>query len=400
MTKRTDIVYVLPRPEIGGAEKQMLRLVEHLDSDCYRSTVIFLDGPGSMLAEFEQEADDVIVLHRRGLFDLGTFAQLLGHIRRIRPSTVHATLYIANLFGGWAARLAGVPNVVVSQRGLGIDPRHSHIKRAVHAFFNGFIGLFADVRIVNSQAISDRMAAYGWQDCHVIHNGILDRPLPPEGRLAELKLELGIPECSTILATISRIDPKKDLVTMLQAFRLILDATPDSYLLIAGGGFPDYERLLKNEARELGIESRVRFLGFRDDVADLVCLCDISLLSSVTEGLPNAILESMLLAKPVVATRVGGVPELIDNGVEGYTVDIGDTVSFAAHVIDLIRNPDRREDMGILGRARALADFSVEATVSKTTSAYGSGTHVADPTEADQATPLSRNTPTEWAKQA
>jgi glycosyltransferase involved in cell wall biosynthesis len=329
-----------------------------------------LDGPGTLLREFEQTANDVIVLARRGLFDLVTFAKLLGHIRRIRPTTVHTTLYIANLFGGWAARLAGVPNVVVSQRGLGIDPRHSRLKRGVHALFNGFIGAFSDVRTVNSRAISEKMSTYGWENCHIIHNGVLDCDYPSEGRLAELRLELGIPDGSTVLTTVSRIDPKKDLVTMLRSFRRVLDSEPGTYLLIVGGGFADYAQRLKDETEQLGVDDHVRFLGFRDDVSDILALCDISLLSSVTEGLPNAILEAMLFAKPVVATKVGGVPELIDHGVEGYLVKSGDPEGFANRVVDLIRDPARREAMGTFGRARALSDFSVRTTVAKTTATY------------------------------
>ena len=129
----------------------------------------------------------------------------------------------------------------------------------------------------------------------------------------------------------------------------------------------------------------MRFLGFRDDVSELLALCDISLLSSVTEGLPNAILESMLFAKPVVATAVGGVPELIDHGVEGYLVKSGDPEGFAGRVVDLIRDPVRREAMGIFGRARALSDFSVWATVAKTTATYRAGSAAEEQKPEDQA---------------
>ena len=407
MTNRSDIVYVIPKPEIGGAEIQLIRLITHLNPKQFRVTVICLDGPGSLLSQFEACADEVIVFNRRGLFDVVTFGKLLGQIRRINPKTVHTTLYIANLFGGWAARIAGVPNVVVSQRGLGIDPQHSKLKRAVHALSNGFIGQFSDARIVNSQAISDRMAGYGWTDCKVIHNGILERHCPSEGKLEKLRLELGLSENSTILTTVSRIDPKKDLVMMLRAFRLVLDREPDTTLLIAGGGFPEYDRRLHEEATRLGIIDRVRFLGFRRDITNLIALCDISLLSSITEGLPNAILESMLLGKPVVATRVGGVPELIDHGIEGYLTESGNSSAFADYILELIREPVSRETMGIFGRTRALSEFSMNKTVQKTTAVYGvkNATAAAQDTvnsmpEADESRLKYRRLTSEWAKLA
>ena len=370
MQNRTEIVYVIPRPEIGGAEKQLLRLIEHLDQRRYRSTVICLDGGGTLLPDYVAIADDVIVLDRQGVFEFRTFIGLLSHIRHIRPTTVHTTLYIANLFGGWAAKLAGVPRVVVSQRGLGIDPRHGKLKRVVHAIFNGFIGTFADVRTVNSRAIADRMADHGWTDCQVIYNGILDRPVPDRGRLDALRQEFEIPSESTILTAVSRIDPKKDMSTKLKAFDQVRDQHPDTYLLVAGGGFTDYHQDLVQLAHRLDIIDHLRFLGFRDDASDLLALGDISLLSSVTEGLPNAILESMLMARPVVATAVGGVPELVEDGVEGYLVPKGDSCSFASRICDLIENPVRRESMGILGRARALSEFSIQKTVARTTDIY------------------------------
>lgn len=370
MNKTVDIVYVIPRPEIGGAEKQLLRLIEHLDPTRFRPTLICLDGGGSLLPEFEKVAN-AIVLNRRGLFDVVTFTRLLTHIRRIRPHTVHATLYIANLFGGWAAKLAGVPNVIVSQRGLGIDPRHSRIKRMVHALFNGFIGIFSDVRLVNSRAIAEKMAQYGWHDCQVIHNGILDRPYPTASSLEALRRELEIPKTAKVLTAVTRLDPKKDLDTMLKAFCEVVANERDVYLLVAGGGFEDYRKHLVETAHKLELIDRVRFLGFRDDVADLIALGDLTVLSSLTEGLPNAILESMLLARPVISTNVGGIPELVDDGIEGYLVDKGDHTGLANRIVELLRNPVRREAMGIFGRSRALSDFSVATTVAKTTATYG-----------------------------
>ena len=249
------------------------------------------------------------------------------------------------------------------------------------------------------------MASYGWDDCHTIYNGILDRVYPTTDRLSDLRTELQVPEDATILTTISRIDPKKDLVTMLRSFRVVLDCRPNTYLLIAGGGFSDYHRTLVEEAHRLDIIDHVRFLGFRDDVAELIALGEISLLSSVTEGLPNAVLESMLLARPVVATAVGGVPELIEDGIEGYLVNSGDSQSFADRVIELIDNPVRREAMGIFGRARALADFSVQTTVEKTTANYAKHLTQREHKEytipaQDVREPWEATTPNEWARTA
>lgn len=128
----------------------------------------------------------------------------------------------------------------------------------------------------------------------------------------------------------------------------------------------------------------------------------------MTEGLPNAILESMLFAKPVVATEVGGVPELIDHGVEGYLVKSGDPEGFADRVVDLIRDPVRREVMGTFGRTRALSDFSIRTTVAKTTATYRAGSlegnhkpeDRADTSQAQIEETWKNRTSQEWARLA
>jgi len=118
----------------------------------------------------------------------------------------------------------------------------------------------------------------------------------------------------------------------------------------------------------LGIEERVNFLGFREDPQVILSICDISLLSSLTEGLPNAILESMALGKPVVATEVGGIPELITDGVHGYLVSKGDHEQFACSILNL--NPERAQEMGLAAKEKAHQQFSCQAMVSNTMHVY------------------------------
>jgi len=226
--------------------------------------------------------------------------------------------------------------------------------------------------IVNANAVGRLMARWGYTPAatRVIHNGLSHRRQPRGGRLAGLRRELHIRDDDFLLGTIARTDPKKDLATMVRALAEVYSRHSNVRLLVIGGGYDAYQRELEGLAARLHIQDRVDFLGFREDPTDVMALCRISLLSSVTEGLPNAILESMLLGKPVVATCVGGVPELIEDGVEGWLVPPCDAERFADRVIDLIEHPDVATGMGSAGRSRALRDFSPEAMVQKTVAVY------------------------------
>jgi glycosyltransferase involved in cell wall biosynthesis len=370
MSDRIDILYIIPRPKIGGAERQLLKLIQGLDRRRYRPHVICLDGGGSLLPDYQRAAESVHVIGRRHLMDVRALYRTVEAIRQINPTICHTYLYISNLFGGWAARIAGVPHLIVAQRGLGIDPRHSWLKRLEQRVLNVLIGQFSDARTVNAQAVADRMKAFGWSECEVIHNGMEVTHQTSQTRQNELRSELGLRPHHRILGTIARLDPKKNLETMLRALAHIVRVEPDCVLLVVGGGFEDYAERLKGLSEKLGLSNNIRFLGFRTDPQDLLALCEISLLSSVTEGFPNAILESMFLGIPVVSTAVGGVPELITDGENGYLIEPGDDVSMGERVLDLMDNPSRARVMGELGEIKARTRFGLATMLESTQALY------------------------------
>ena len=367
-----DILYIIPRPEIGGAERQLLMLMQGLDRTRFRPHVICLDGTGSLIDEYRDTAETCIVLNRQKAFDRHTLRALIGYIRTIRPTCVHTWLYIANLYGSIAARIAKVPHVIVSQRGLGIDPQHSKFKVWQMKAFNFLISKLSDHLLVNAQAVAKPMYQVGFKPntTQIVYNGLDLNTTVSIAEQEALKQELGIYPNDLLLGTVARIDPKKDLATMLRAFAIVSKKCAQARLLIIGGGFPHYQRQLEALAQALNVDHRVDFLGFRNDPQAVLSLCDISLLSSITEGLPNAILESMALGKPVVATAVGGVTELIDHETHGQLVMPGDYRAFANAVINLIDNPDLGIQMGTAGKHKAQRQFSRQAMIQNTENIY------------------------------
>lgn len=365
-----DILYIIPRPEIGGAERQLLMLMQGLDRNQYRPHVVCLDGDGSLLADYQQAAESCLIINRKKAFDYRALRMLQNHMKTLQPAIVHTWLYIANLYGSIATRRTIDAPLIVSQRGLGIDPLHSRFKIWQMRQFNRLIAKLCDKLLVNAKAVTEPMYQVGFRPdkTQVIYNGLnLDITITHQQQEA-LRQELNIHADEIILAAIARIDPKKDLETMLRAFAIVHQQNPKTRLIIAGGGFPDYQKKLENLTEELHIRQHVHFLGFRNDPQVILSICTISLLSSLTEGLPNAILESMALGKPVVATEVGGIPELITNGVHGFLVPKGDFEQFACSILNL--TPERAQKMGQAAQQKAQQQFSCQAMIHNTTQVY------------------------------
>lgn len=367
-----DILYIIPRPEIGGAERQLLMLMQGLDRTRFRPHVICLDGSGSLIDDYREAAETCIVLNRQKAFDLCCLRTLVDYMRTLSPVCVHTWLYIANLYGSVAARLAKVPYMIASQRGLGIDPQNSWAKVQQMKAFNFLISKLSDQLLVNAQAVAKPMYRVGFKPdtTQVVYNGLeLDINISRQQQ-DDLRKEFNIHPSDLLLGTIARIDPKKDLATMLRAFAIVYKQHAQARLFIIGGGFPNYLNELQALARSLEINHRVDFLGFRNDPQAILSLCQISLLSSLTEGLPNAILESMALGKPVIATAVGGVPELIDHDQQGHLVMPGDPRAFANAILSLIEHPESARQMGAAGKEKAHRQFSRRAMIQQTENIY------------------------------
>lgn len=211
MNAPKDILYIIPRPEIGGAERQLLMLMRGLDRTQFTPHVICLDGDGSLIDGYREAAETCRVLNRQRAFDREAIRTLTEEMKGLEPALVHTWLYIANLYGSVAARRAGISPLIVSQRGLGIDPQHSWLKVRQMRLFNRFIAHRADRLLVNARAVAKPMYDVGFtpEQTRVIYNGLnLDIEIKSEQQTA-LRAELGIQPTDILLAAIARIDPKK-----------------------------------------------------------------------------------------------------------------------------------------------------------------------------------------------
>jgi glycosyltransferase involved in cell wall biosynthesis len=203
------------------------------------------------------------------------------------------------------------------------------------------------------------------EDVTFIPNGI-PAPLPPSG--ADVRAELGIPANAPVIGTVSVMRPQKALDVLLRASRTLVDEFPALRVLIVGEG--DMREALGALSAELGLDDNVMFLGVRTDVPDVLAALDIAVSSSDFEGSPLSVMEYMEAARPVVATRVGGVPDLIDDGVHGLLVPAQDPPAFAAAVAQLLHDPARAGEMGRRGQERRRAEFDIDVMVRRLEELY------------------------------
>ena len=203
------------------------------------------------------------------------------------------------------------------------------------------------------------------EDVMFMPNGI---PAPPPPTGADVRAELGIPADTPVIGTVSVMRPQKALDVLLHATRTLVDEFPALKVLIAGEG--DTREALEELVRELGIGDNVMFLGVRTDVPDVLAALDVAVSTSDFEGSPLSVMEYMEAARPVVATRVGGVPDLIDDGVHGLLVERQDPAAFAAAVAQLLRDPPRAAEMGRQGQERRRAEFDIDVMVKRLEELY------------------------------
>ena len=347
------VVYTL-RP--GGMEFGIVKLVNGLDRARVSSSICStLPASVDMRA---QVAGDVPVfdLQRRPGTDLRVVGDLYRLFRRERPDIVHTHAWGTLVEGLLAARLARVPFVVHGEHGtLQLRGYQRRVQRAVWAR--------ADLVLSVSTRLAEKMAettGFPRERIRTIRNGVdLSRfGLHPR---ADARRALGLAPDAFVVGTAGRLVPVKDQKTLIAAMAVLRRAGHRLTLLIAGDGPLGPE--LEAAAAALGIAQDVRFLGHCPGIETVFAAMDVFVLSSVSEGLSNTILEAMASGLPVVATRVGGADELVADGLTGILVPAGSAESLAGAIARLMASAPQCPAMGAAGRRRAESEFSLPSVI-------------------------------------
>ncbi|HEX5502015.1 MAG TPA: glycosyltransferase [Thermomicrobiales bacterium] len=355
-------------PAIGlyhaGAEQQLYALVRGLDKRRFRPIVAPL-YPGGVLAESFRATPgvEVIDLNRRGKFDYAPLWRVAALLRARRVDLVQPFLTPATFFGLLPAWLVGTPVKVVTERcGVRHERQFGH---RLYQHSEDWLTRFADAVVPNSRAGRESLLARGIPDekIRVIYNGVNPERLQvdPAARAAHRE-RLGVPAGGQVVGILASLTEAKDHATFLRAAALVSVRRPDVRYAIVGGGPVQAE--LEALAAGLGLADRVVFCGYQRQVAS--CLAAWDLLVSASrdnEGLSNSILEAMALGVPVVATAIGGTPELVEDGVTGALTAAGDPAALAAAIEAALADPAAARARAARARQLVESRFSLERMV-------------------------------------
>jgi len=372
------IAFLLPNIESGGTERHVLALARRMDHSRFDPFLATTSGGGSLFGEFSALLP-VSVLgdpQHGGQFrkttteQLRTVGSLIRKFRREKPDILHAYLPAANVIGPIAARLSGVPRVIVSKRAMADYKTQFPLLRRVEPLGNRL----ADVILVNSDAVRkdvERTERHWDGKFRKIYNGAAPiEPWAPDEGMAFRRSE-GIPADALVALCVSNFYPYKGHEELVEAFARIVPSFPNVILLMVGRDSGTLEAT-RARVRERGIEGSVRFVGSRTDVPDLLRASDLFVHPSREEGFSNAILEAMAAGLPVVACAVGGNPEAVVDGETGRLVPSRDAAAFGSAVAELLADPEKRKAMGEAGRVRATERFSLDRMVVEMESLYES----------------------------
>jgi len=356
----SSLLFLITGLAYGGAETQLVNLAISLKKRGWEVRVVSMLSPQAFTEELKEAGIPLLTLNmRRGVADPRAVFRLVKILREWRPQILTSFMFHANLLGRIAGRLAGVPIVVSSIRSENFGgPWRDRITRLTD--------WMEDVTTTNSRLAAEKLLKRGVvprERIHVIPNGlVLDKFTVENSNRTEFRQQLGITERDFLWLAVGRLEEAKDYSNLLQAFKIIMQGGHKAQLRVAGQG-PLLENL-QRQSINLGISDRVVFLGLRRDIPSLLDAADGFVLSSAWEGLPNVVMEAMAAAKPVVATCVGGVPELVQEGVNGYIVPPGDSEVLAAAMVKMMALPEaERQAMGRAGRVHIEANYSLERVV-------------------------------------
>jgi len=360
-TKALSILHIDAEKEWAGGEEQVFLLTHYLNKHGHRTLLVC--PPGSESARRGREDDfDIRILPMRNSLDIAALVRLTRLMLREQVDVVHFHTARAHKLGVWAARLAKVPVAVVTRR-MDYPLRRHFITDILYR-------RLVDRVIAISKGVENVLLTAGIpkEKIDVVVDGIDVDKFNPARSGAEMRRTFGIPSEAPVVGINATLTQRKGHHYFLRAAREVIREFPGTYFLIAGDGPLRGE--LEVLVRRLGLAGRVIFTGHRDDVVDVLAAFDVLVLTSVYEGLGVAILEGMAMGKPIVASRVGGIPESTREGVNGFLVPPRDYQAVAGRIKLLLKDRSLAARMGREGRRIVEEEFSSRVMARQNESIY------------------------------
>jgi sugar transferase (PEP-CTERM/EpsH1 system associated) len=364
----TTILHLLYKLTFGGTERVIVNLVNSSSRNIRNYICSFCDYNKTFMKELNRSEKVVFSIGKQEGNDFSIPFKIASFCRHHDVDIIHSLGWATYAEGLFAAGVSGKKcKFIHSFRGKTIEDTINIPKRRIHA--QHFFSNFCDAIITPSEESRkeySQLINIDPEKIRVIYNGVdIDRfQIDSSYSLKEKRKEFGLKKEDIIIGSAARFDPVKNIDALVRAFARLPEGILEKCKLLLLGDGPELS-CVQNTAKDLGVKEKVLFAGMRSDIPQCLSLVDIYVQPSKFEGVPNAVLEAMAAGLPVIATKVGGVPEIIEDGRTGILVAVDDKRSLTQSIEFLIENSDKRREMGSLGRKRVTSLFSIEKMVSE-----------------------------------
>lgn len=356
---KIKICYVIGTLEIGGAEKQLLKLIQNIDRENFLPVVIAFRG-GALKEDFEN-ATKVIIAGKRWKIDPFFLIRLIKIIKKEKTDILHTFMFTSNTWGRIAGIISRIPVIIASERCVDVW------KKFYHHWIDRILLKFTYKVVGNSNSVKrfyQRLERIPEDKITVIYNGV---------DLNEFKslphTKLNISKEGFWIGAGGRFTEQKGLINLLKVVPEVLKHFPQTKFILVGDG--PLRKQFEEFVGENRISNSVIFTGYRKDILSIFSLCDIIVVPSLFEGMPNIVLEAMALKKPVIGTDIPEIAELIEDGKNGFLVPVKDNVKdIAEKILILLRNSEMRRNMGESGYNLIKERFSLANMVKEYENLY------------------------------
>lgn len=361
---RARVLYLAHTFAVGGAEEMVLNLVRHLPDE-YQRAVVCIDQPGPIGAEIEKTGTPVRALGLQpGLKRPFDVMRLQHALHEFEPTIVHTFLLTASLYGRFAAMLARVPIVIGSEVNI-----YQH-KQWPHRVAERWLMRHTDAVVASARSVRDFYLDQIGADPDkvvVIYNAVDWSQLQTSRSRTELRAELGVPVDVPVAGIIARLTEQKAHRVLFEALIRRPELGSLHVIAVGDGHLRDD---LQSRAERLGLASRIHFAGARRDLGNILNAVDMFVMPSLWEGLPLSLVLAMGAGLPVIASRVAGIPEVVDEGVSGLLVEPGKAAPLADAMARVVIDDSLRESLGRRARALVRPRFGVDGYIASTKALY------------------------------
>ena len=360
----TTIIQCVNNLDLGGLERMVLSLAQQIKIRGYGSTICCIENRGSLAAEAEQMGIPVHALNMTQNGKVAAFRSLCAVLRQQKPVVIHSHNFKPFYYSALATMFGASNGHIHTRHGAFIRHHRATWRyRLLRRGVNKIVTVSEDGRHELS-----RLSGLPVQQIGTIANGVDTDFFVPATNRASARLALGVPVNARVIIVVARLAPEKDLGTLLHAFSIVQHQLPSAALWIVGDG-PEKERLTAL-SHELSCADQIRFWGARSDVRNLLQAADVFALTSLSEGLSIALIEAAACGLPIIATNVGGNPQIVNAPAGGQLVEPRNPEAFATALLAVLNDTPCRQAMAIAARQHAIDGFSLDRMMNGYISLY------------------------------